>query len=119
MPVIHVTAPASEEPGRDTERLAALCRAAAGPLGLPADAVIAVLAPAAATADGLAGAALPAWPLAVFYGRARPAAAMRAALDAAAVALAEGWGVPVERTWVQWCPAEAGQIADPAAARGR
>ncbi|GJF34602.1 hypothetical protein KNE206_73020 [Kitasatospora sp. NE20-6] len=108
MPIVHVTAPASAD-GRDPERLGALCRAVAEGLGLPHDAVVAVLTPATATVTGAGP--LPAWPLAVLHGRARPADAVRAALAGAARALADGWGVPPDQVWAEWRPAAGHEIA--------
>ncbi|MFD7987019.1 hypothetical protein ACFV4M_27075 [Kitasatospora indigofera] len=110
MPIIHVTAPAAAD-GRDPERLGALCRAVADGLGLPPDAVIAVHTPATTTVSGAGP--LPAWPLAVLHGRARPAAAVRAALAGAARALADGWDVPPDQVWAEWRPAAGQETAAP------
>ncbi|RII15623.1 hypothetical protein DSC45_17480 [Streptomyces sp. YIM 130001] len=99
MPVIQVCA-VSGGPERDAARLAALCRATAGELGLPDSGVIAVLTPVTATASGES--ALPSWPLAVVHGSPRPAAAMDAALRQAGRVLAEEWDVPAGDVWVEW-----------------
>lgn len=114
MPVIAVHAPAAAEEATDRARLGALCRAVAEALDLPPDGVVAVLAPVSLTVTG-AG-ARPAWPLAVVHGRARPAAATRAALARAARCLGTGWGVPAAEVWVEWRAADEHEIADPAAA---
>ncbi|MGW6060459.1 hypothetical protein [Streptomyces sp. NPDC055189] len=100
MPVIQVTAPKDADHERDAARLKQLCAQVAAALGLPPSGVVAVLGEAALTSTGHG--IVTAWPLAVVHGSDRGSQARHRALDAAAGALAEGWGVPREEVWVEW-----------------
>ncbi|WP_367048405.1 hypothetical protein [Streptomyces sp. Je 1-332] len=100
MPVIQVTAPRAADGAHDAARLEQLCAQVAAALGLPPSGVVAVLCEAVltSTGDGIVAA----WPLAVVHGSDRGSELTRGALDAAAGALAEGWGVPRGEVWVEW-----------------
>ncbi|MEV8313515.1 hypothetical protein AB0Q95_05015 [Streptomyces sp. NPDC059900] len=98
MPVIQVTAPKDADYERDAARLKHLCGQVAAALGLPLSGVIAVLSDAVMTSSGHG--IVTAWPLAVIHGSDRGHQSQ--ALDAAAEALAEGWGVPRKEVWVEW-----------------
>ncbi|MGW2339534.1 hypothetical protein [Streptomyces sp. NPDC001661] len=108
MPVIQVTAPKASDGADDAARLRNLCGRVASALGLPPSGVVAVLCEAVLTStdDGLT----PAWPLAVVHGSDRGREATRRALDAAAEALAQDWGVPRGQVWVEWATPHATQV---------
>lgn len=100
MPVIQVTAPRAADGADDAARLEQLCAQVAAALGLPPSGVVAMLCEAALTSTGDGPVA--AWPLAVMHGSDRGSEATRRALDAAAGALAAGWGVPRGEVWAEW-----------------
>ncbi|MFI7386227.1 hypothetical protein [Streptomyces sp. NPDC049813] len=101
MPVIQVTAPkARDGAADDAVRLRSLCAEVAAALGLPPSGVVAVLGDATLTSSG--DEPVTAWPLAVLHGSDRGRDATERALDAAAGALARGWGVPRAEVWVEW-----------------
>lgn len=99
MPVVVLTAPSTSAADAHTV-LKGIAAAVAGALGLQPDDVHAMSVHAHAAATGSTEAAP--WPVVMMHGRAREAAAMRAAVEAVTDVLVALYEVPAGQIWVQW-----------------